>query len=178
MRPTGAESLLKYVKFGLLKSIHSSSSCFALAGGNLHTVQYPKYHLFHIPTTTSTSTTTTTTDHSYIRMDCKDTKERNYHPQVKALCKKATCHDHSCHKTTNASLISSGEINLYLQSLETGYGTESRQGITTKPNAVNADKDYLIYTNLKKIFLHHKKQGREKVIDSIQKQQQQHILIL
>ena len=72
---------------------------------------------------------------------------RKCHPQVKALCQKATCHDHSCHKTTNASLISGREINLFLQSFKTGYGTESRQGITTEPNAVNDDEDYLVCAN-------------------------------
>ena len=80
------------------------------------------------------------------RKDIKELK-RKCDPQVKVLYQKAACHDHPCHKKTNASLFSGGEINLYLQSFGTGYGTESRQGITTEPNAVKADKNYLVCAN-------------------------------
>ena len=102
----------------------------------------------------------------------------NYHPGVKALCKKAMCHDHSCHKTTNATLISGREINLYLQSFGPGYGTESRQGITTEPNALNDDEQYLVCANLKNILRHHKRKEREGVLNTIQKQQHQQIWTL
>ena len=74
----------------------------------------------------------------------------NCHPGVKALCKKATCNDHACHKTTNASLLPGREINAYLLSLESGYGTESRQGISIKPNALNDAEEYMVCANLKK----------------------------
>ena len=90
--------------------------------------------------------------------------KHNCHPGVKVLCQKAACHKHACHKTTNASLISGREINLFLQSFETGYGTESRQEITTEPNAVNDDENCLVCANLKK-KCHHKKQERERVLD-------------
>ena len=39
----------------------------------------------------------------------------------------------SCHKTTNASLFSGGDINTYPQSLGLGYGRESRVGHICSP---------------------------------------------
>ena len=81
---------------------------------------------------------------------CNRTVRKLCNLAAAGVCQKATCHDHLCHKTTNTSLISGREINLFLQSFETGYGTESRQGITIEPNAVNDDEDYLVCANLKK----------------------------
>ena len=108
-------------------------------------------------------------NHSFIRMDCKHAKEQKCkcRQEVKALYQKAACHDHPCHKKTNASLFSCRKINLYLQSLKSGYGTESQQGITTEPNALNDVKDYLVCANLKNILRHHKKQERGRVLIKI-----------
>ena len=72
------------------------------------------------------------------------------HPQVKVLCKKATCHNHSCHKTKPVSLLSGREINAYLLSLGSGYGRDSSVGILTEANALNNDEDYLVCANFKK----------------------------
>ena len=58
--------------------------------------------------------------------------------------------------------FSGSEINLYLQSFKLGYGTESREGITTKPNTLNNDKDYVVCANLKNILRHHKKTRKRK----------------
>ena len=43
-------------------------------------------------------------------------------------------------QTKNAALFSGGGINTYLQSLDTGYSVDSRDGITTAPNAMKKDK--------------------------------------
>ena len=84
-------------------------------------------------------------------MGRKDTIERKCHPEVKRLCDLAKGGgEHSCHKKSNASLCFGCEINLYLQSFGPGYGTNSRPGITTVPNALNDDEQYLVCTNLKK----------------------------
>ena len=78
-------------------------------------------------------------------------KERKCHPEAKRLCDLARCvGEHSCHKKKNATLDSGREINSYLQSFRLGYGTESRQGITTEPNALNDDNQYLVCANIKK----------------------------
>ena len=64
------------------------------------------------------------------------------------------CRGHAaCHKTYPASLYFGCELNLYLQSLGMGYGTENQQGITITPNALNNDKEYLVCANLKKYIV-------------------------
>ena len=81
----------------------------------------------------------------------RQNKQCRCHPEAKRLCDLAKgVGKHLCHKKSNASLFSGSEINLYLQSFESGYGTESQTGITTEPNALNDDKEYLVCTNLKK----------------------------
>ena len=77
-------------------------------------------------------------------------KERQCHPDVKRLCKLAMCRGHAlCHKTNNASYLSGSDMNAYLVSLGSGYGTNSGQGVTIEPNALNDDQDYLVCDNLK-----------------------------
>ena len=53
-------------------------------------------------------------------------EQRECHPEVKRLCKLAMCRGHgACHKTKNATLFSGSDMNAYLLSLGSGYGTES-----------------------------------------------------
>ena len=88
---------------------------------------------------------------------------------MKRLCDLAMCLGHeSCHKTKPSSLYSGRELNLYLQLLGMGYGTESRQGITIEPNALNDDKDYLVCANLKKYIVDSGKTRKRKsaILDS------------
>ena len=47
----------------------------------------------------------------------------------------------------NAVLFSGGDINTYLQSLGTGFGVDSRDVITTVPNAMEEDKEYYVCVN-------------------------------
>ena len=95
----------------------------------------------------------------------RNSKQRQCHPEAKRLCDLAKGGGkHSCHKKNTASLFSSHEINLYLQSFGPGYDTESRTGITTVPNALNDDEEYLVCSNLKKyIETSQKKRKRRSV---------------
>ena len=72
---------------------------------------------------------------------------------VKKLCNLAaagvTFHG-SCNKIKdNATLVSGVDINTYLQSYETGYGVDPKDGITTVANAVDEDKMYYVCKNYK-----------------------------
>ena len=56
----------------------------------------------------------------------------------------------TCNKIKdNAVLISGVDINTYLQSFNTGYGMDSKNGITTVANAVDEDKMYYVCKNYK-----------------------------
>ena len=70
---------------------------------------------------------------------------------VKELCKKASVgvsHHGKCKdKVNNAVLFSGGDINTFLQSLGSGYGRDSRVGISTEANVLNDDEDYLVCAN-------------------------------
>ena len=79
----------------------------------------------------------------------RNSKQRQCHPEVKRLCDLAKGgKPHLCHKKSNGSLLSGRVINSYLQSFGPGYGTESRPGITTEPNALNDDdEEYLVCAN-------------------------------
>ena len=71
--------------------------------------------------------------------------------RVKELCNKAAIgisrHGKCKDKKNNAILFSGGNINMYLKSLGTGYGVDSRVGITTEPTAVDEDEMYYVCAN-------------------------------
>ena len=71
--------------------------------------------------------------------------------KVLELCNKAAegvYYHGKCHEK-NAVLFSGGDINTYLRSFGTGYGVDSRNGITTAANAMDEDKAYYVCTNYK-----------------------------
>ena len=63
----------------------------------------------------------------------------------------------TCNKIKdNAVLFSGVDINTYLQSFNTGYGVDSKNGITTVANAMDDDKEYYVCANYK-----------QKIIDAV-----------
>ena len=73
-------------------------------------------------------------------------------PTVRKLCNLAaagvTNHGSCNNQKGNAKLVSGVAINTYLQSFKaTGYGVDSKDGITTKANAVDEDKMYYVCKN-------------------------------
>ena len=76
---------------------------------------------------------------------------RQCNRMVKELCNVAAAgvsHHGKCNgNKNNAILFSGGDINTYLKSLGTGYGEDSRVGISIKPTAVDKDKMYYICAN-------------------------------
>ena len=72
--------------------------------------------------------------------------------RVRELCNKAVkgVYYHSkCDDSKNAFLFSGGDTNTYLQSFGSGYGVDSKNGITTVANAMDEDKAYYVCANYK-----------------------------
>ena len=75
--------------------------------------------------------------------------DRTVRKLCNAAAKGVTYHDKWNGIKNNAILFSGVYINTYLQLFNTGYGVDSKNGITTVANAVDEDKMYYVCKNYK-----------------------------